>query len=403
MGHSPHSFQIEQLTTLMRYISFTFLIFFVFAFTITGTAIAEYPDPAPGARKHLYRAEQELKKKHYRKSIHILKNLIEKQPDQIHPLVYYVLGNAYYLSGSREQAYHAYKTGHHLDPSNASLCTNLAKTAYEQGNYLLAARKFEQAFQLTTPKDPLLLYHGSVAYYHSKDFTKAEKMIKSYISLHNRFSQKAYSLLIHTYMEQKSWKKAEKSIIRYLRHMPDNVEYRYLLAELRIKMKKYREAVSALEIAHQIKPLSLEKMETLSDLYQQIGAYFNSAHWLEIVYSKKTDVTIMKNIYAIYRQGGMAEKALYWLDRIIEKKPNYNHFFEKGVIFFETGKWNMAIEAFEKCVTLRPEEHQPVYLMGICAFEAGKYKKAIQCFKKTLKSKTYYTDSKSFMELIEGY
>lgn len=72
------------------------------------------------------------------------------------------------------------------------------------------------------------------------------------------------------------------------------------------------------------------------------------------------------------------KEAIEYLDRITEANPNHTSAYNvKGVAWFELGKWDMAIEAFNASIALDSTSYKPFFNRGNAYLEKKEFTKAI--------------------------
>ena len=76
------------------------------------------------------------------------KKFIEKHADRNHCLVEFTLGNALYLSGSKESCLAHYKAAEEMNPAFGPAWVNLGQVAYDLKRYGLAAEALTMGFEV---------------------------------------------------------------------------------------------------------------------------------------------------------------------------------------------------------------------------------------------------------------
>ena len=66
---------------------------------------------------------------------------------------------------------------------------------------------------------------------------------------------------------------------------------------------------------------------------------------------------------------------------------------KKGVALSDTGKYEQAIEAFNRALEIKPDYYKAWKNKGIALRKFGKYKEAIEAYDKALKIKSDYQDA----------
>lgn len=90
---------------------------------------------------------------------------------------------------------------------------------------------------------------------------------------------------------------------------------------------------------------------------------------------------------------GKYEEAIECYDKVIELNPNYAPaWYNKGVALAKLGRYEEAIECYKKAVELNPDYVDAWFNMGVAYAKLGKYEEAIKCYDKVLElnPKDYY-------------
>ena len=64
------------------------------------------------------------------------------------------------------------------------------------------------------------------------------------------------------------------------------------------------------------------------------------------------------------------------------KNPDW---IENGILFFNAGKYNEAIECYDKAIKLNPNSLVALYNKGSAVMQLGKYNEVIECYDKAIK------------------
>ncbi len=191
-------------------------------------------------QKALYEAQEAIKEKAFQKAGRLLTEHLRKYPDKPNPLVFYALGNAWYLGGNLNKAYEIYEQGHTLYPSSSLLCTNLAAVSYELEKYHKAGELFEKAYKLSKSPQKEMLYQAGTAYYKANAFQKAKSVLRLLNSGSGAMKKSWIQILIHVCLELKEWKEAENTLLKFLNQNPEDTEYWRLLSQVRFRQNDYQ-------------------------------------------------------------------------------------------------------------------------------------------------------------------
>ncbi|MCP4353260.1 MAG: hypothetical protein GY795_48025 [Desulfobacterales bacterium] len=150
---------------------------------------------APEEQKALYNAQESIKKKNFKQARQQLLDHLKKHPAKPNLLVFYALGNTWYLEGNLKKASEVYEKGYALHPDSFLLCTNLAVVSYEIGNYVKAGPMFEKAYKLGNPPDAEYLWQAGTAYYKAKNLKRAKSVFKQIMQTRANIKKTGLSFL----------------------------------------------------------------------------------------------------------------------------------------------------------------------------------------------------------------
>lgn len=395
---------IDFLKTCMYRPLLIFLICVLLPLANVPVSAERAPSYTPEEQKSLYEAQEAIRAKQFQKARDILLAHLREHPDKPHPLIYYALGNAWYMSGNLRKAYGAYEKGFALAPDSLPLCSNLGKVAYELGRFRKAGEMFEKAYALTKPRNTELLYHAGGAYYQAKAFRSAKSVLSRLIQ--SKTTQKkdrteALRLLIQVCLESEDWKKAEAMLQDFLRQNPTDAEYWKLLSQIRMRRNDYRGTVSALEILYRIAPPSSQKWEELANLCFHMNAPLKAARYLEKAYGPHPGPAQCDKLSRAYAQAQRLDRAVRYLDLAMQGGRSAKRLLEKGKLFYERGRWGQAIRAFQECVRLSPDNAFAHLLLGYCALEKEDFALARKSFSAASKGGKYRRDALSALRALE--
>lgn len=381
--------------TLMKMLLMIQILFPMLVFAETGTSSLTREE-----QKVLYDAQEAISAKAFQKACGLLAEHLRKCSDKADPLVFYALGNAWYLSGNPDKAYDVYEQGFARWPSSHLLCTNFAAISYELGKYRNAGELFEKAYQISKSSREEMLYQSGTAYYQAKDFEKAKSVL---LRLSSPGTRKSWvQLLIHVCIELKDWKEAENSLLKFLNQNPADTEYWKLLSRVRLRRKDYQGAASALEIIFGMVPPTRNELEELAGIYLHLNFPLKAVRCLEKAYGPSPTPRQCDEISGIYLQAGRADQSLRYLDMAIKQEDSPARLLEKGKRCYEWGRWDEAIAALQSCIQKNPHEAIAHLLLGYCAMEKEGFALARKAFLSASKGKEYRHQALNALKVLDA-
>lgn len=356
-------------------------------FPTHGFAETETASLTKEEQKALYEAQEAIKGKAFQKASRLLTEHLRKYPDKPNPLVFYALGNAWYLGKNLNKAFKAYEQGFTRYPSSYLLCTNLGAVSYELEKYHKAGELFEKAYKLSKSPQKEMLYQAGTAYYQAKAFQKAKSVLRRLHRASGSSKKSWIQLLIHVCLELKDWKEAENTLLNFLNRNPEDTEYWKLLSQVRFRRNDYRGAASALEIIYGITPPTSKESEELANLYLHLNFPLKAIQHLEKAYGPSPTPKQCDKISKIYVQARRTDQAIRYLDMAIKQEYSSARLLEKGKLCYEQARWNEAIKALSACVQKNPREELAHLLIGYCALEKENFDLARKAFLKASKGK----------------
>jgi cytochrome c-type biogenesis protein CcmH/NrfG len=351
-----------------------------------GLACAQ-SNPAPqlsiAVHQALSEAQAAMGKDNFAKARKVLETYIKKHPQSPHSWIYFTLGNVHYQEGRLRQAYQAYRKGYQLDSQDAALCLNLARVSYELQLSKEAARLFKEAYGLSDPSDPKLLYYAAVAYYDSKAYHAAYETLSPVVKAHQKTPKDWVQLCIYCLIEAKRFAEAIHLLERYLAEFPGDHQFWELLGQVHMERQNYKGAAGCLEVSYRLEAPDKQKWKALAGLYLYQNAPLKAVQILERAYLQPT-AQELEQIADSYRRAGRWRQALKCLMRCLEMQPTAKRYHLVGQIWYQQARWREALNAFKKADQLDPENAKRHLLMGFCAIELQNWPQARDHFQQAV-------------------
>ncbi len=315
------------------------------------------------AQAVLHNAGRRIDQQQYEAAVSILQPFIDRH-EKVPAAAYVLLGNALYLQGSPARAREAFCTGLQAYRGSYSLCHNCAVTSYEAGAYDEAAQLFEEACRIvrassgTPPENSTagkgdcgrMLYQAAASWYQAGRFRETRRVLEGLVEDKKQPEPDWLTLLVHTYIELKRSDRAQETLARLLRIMPDMPQYWKLLAQLRCEKSQYREAAAALAVAVSLDPQpDRGDLQALADLYLSLGAPLQAAHVLNRIDNCSAAGSLYGLISRSYERAHRYEEALSFLEKARSRMPPGQYCLTQAQILYRRGSHEDALHVLSGC------------------------------------------------------
>ncbi len=340
-------------------------------------------------RSMLARAQREVEKKSYKRAEKILTEYINDKSNKPNYLVYYLLGNVFYLENRKKDAYKAYREACKLNPSYQPACINLAKMNYDAGKYGEAGDLFLRAYRCSGEPDPEILYEAGVAYFQGKLYRNAKKVLATLLKETKDKKEKYVRLFVHTCIELKEWDTAERYMLSLIEKNRINASYWKLLARIRLGKGDYRAAAGSLEVAYRLDPPEAGRWKELAELYLYMGVPLKAARCLEKAYAPYPSPRQLDEIARAYARANRLKKAVSCYENALKKEPKEARYLEVAKLYYQNGMWKEAAEMLKKCIQIDRANGFAHLLLGYCAWQLNDVGLAMKELSEASKCKRY--------------
>lgn len=180
----------------------------------------------------------------------------------------------------------------------------------------------------------------------------------------------------------------------------------YSFAYEYMKQKKYSDAIPLLEKAVNADSSYVDAYLALRQLYLIVG---DTNKALEVCKSgvkcfadPESKRKMAKAIAKLYADMGNPEKAEQLFQKIIEENPKDANSYDLYASYLESeGRYNEALENYEKASKLDPEDNGIIFRLGNTYFKVKRYSEAVDLLKKA--KETFKDDIEVIKMLAEAY
>lgn len=201
--------------------------------------------------------------------------------------------------------------------------------------------------------------------------------------------------------------KAKELYLEILKEEPNNFEIRKLLGIIEAKSKNFDRALEYLNIALVNKKNDAYLLNSIANVYQQIGS-----HLMAIEYYEKS-IKIKKDFYQAYINKGLAQKnikdykgALQSFSKAIEIEPkDIEAYIGRGNLLSEISNLDAALKDYEQAIKFGENYALPYFNYAVILKELRKNKEALTFFDRAIKLNVNYSEAyynKALTLLSEG-
>ncbi|MCP3852178.1 MAG: PEP-CTERM system TPR-repeat protein PrsT [Gammaproteobacteria bacterium] len=239
---------------------------------------------------------------------------------------------------------------------SAPVFIGLAKIAFLEKENKKAGQWLEQALQ-TEPDNIIALQTKVILLLADKNYKEALSIYNKIITLQPdnlTFYLKRASI----YFRLKEFNNAEKDVMSVLKQRKNNPTANYLLAQIKLQEKKYKESQVAAQNVLNVLPRHYNSMLLLGFANYGLGNYNQADKFLTQYLSSNPDNIAVQNLLAnVYLAQKNGEQALLILENIDEEKKNHNAnvLMTLGSAYFLTGEHQKGVDALNKAKKLEPD------------------------------------------------
>jgi tetratricopeptide (TPR) repeat protein len=265
----------------------------------------------------------------------------------------------------------------------------LGNVYFETGKYDDAISAYREVLD-KTPDNPRVLYNlGSALMMKGDEFAAMEYFKKAGAADRiGEVAHRAYSRLGVIYTERKDFAEAEKYLKEAVSIRPNDALNRYNLGIAYMRQKKTAEAVEELAKAEALGEHNAAVLENIGEAYFSMKNYDKSLEvYNKVKKENERNVKILARIAEIYYEKGELDSAYEMYRKITVLEPTTENarvaYLNMGNILDDAQRFDEAVEAYRKALTITPKDHTVYYNLGIAYKHAGKPELAIAAWKKS--------------------
>ncbi len=235
-------------------------------------------------------------------------------------------------------AQQAFQKAYEIDPTNKEAIKQLTEIYFNNRQYQQALAFAEKCTQC--PETDRIL---GLIYYNTEDYGKATTYLEKTLKKNRNDALAAYSLG-RTYIELEEERKAIPHYINAIENDSSRYAWKYELGLLYYKLGNWREALNYFD-------KSVAAGNTRSN-------DFNENYGFAQLYS------------------GDEVNGLKTVSLVLDKKPNNKELLNNlAAALYQTGKYDLALNYYEKLLTLNPKDAASLYMAGMTFQKKGEKEK----------------------------
>ncbi len=268
-----------------------------------------------------------------------------------------------------------------IEPNNAFYHYNLG-TAYSLNGWLMEAEQsFKKAVSLEQSN---LIYNYALAYlyYERHDYNKALETIEHILALNANYTD---AIILKAMLSAKNGNiiDAKNSLHQLAESVTNNDFLYYAMAKIYKEFPMYKEAISCLQSALNIKPESLEYLSELADCYCELGQFQVAQDIItKVLYLNKHFIFAHLMQAKLYLRQKKYNDALKIVDNAIKLDNSCAEAYKyQAEIFAAQGLKNRSIESAKIAVSLQPSNHAYYAFLAKLYFDAQEFDSAFLYYK----------------------
>jgi tetratricopeptide (TPR) repeat protein len=308
--------------------------------------------------------------------------------DRKNPDIYKNLSLAYRHKKDFDKAVESAEKSASLNADDTDAKTLLGNIYFETGKYDDAISAYRSVLD-KNPHDPRVLYNmGSALMQKGDEFAAVEYFKKAGAADRiGEVAHRAFSRLGVIFTERKDFAEAEKYLKEAVAIRPNDALNRYNLGVAYLRQKKTAEAMEEFSKAEEMGEGNAALMQGIGDAYYSVKNYDKSLEiYNRIRKVNERNITILSRIAEIYYEKGELDNAYEAYRKITVIEPATENarvaYLNMGNILDDAHRFEEAIEAYQKALTISPKDDATYNNLGIAYKHAGKPELAIASWKK---------------------
>lgn len=337
---------------------------------------AEFDSP----REHrlAYRAHKELENEDYEACLDVLSSYISENESPAATL-FVLQAQAHSGLGQESKALATYARAAKLYPENELILRNYAVTSQQAGRMTQAARLFERA--QAQGGDAELLYQAGAAWFQTKHYSRAAKVIQQLIARRAEPKMEWVELLVYSLIQDRQWRQAENQLRNLLHDRPGNADLWRMLAHIRSEQGDLLGAASALELAYDIGHAGAKKWRDVASMYASAGVPMMAVRAMRKGMGESPEPEHCWRMGRLYAQALRIDAAVEWMDKALARERRPGWLLEKAQMLYSHQRYAHSREAATAAAKAYPEVRGEAWMLaGYAAWQKQDWQTAKEAF-----------------------
>ncbi|MDD3012829.1 MAG: tetratricopeptide repeat protein [Candidatus Gastranaerophilales bacterium] len=277
---------------------------------------------------------------------------------------------------------------------------NIARANYEKGEIKIAIEYFKKAIEINSEYFEAY-YNLGVIYYMNEEYDPAIATLKRAVEINKDYD--AYYNLGLSYFSKNDYENAVKSFTQAISisNKDPDIFYNRGLGYYNLATDDFKETIK----------LDSDHSNAICAL-NHVLKFMLPDNNAEIFY-KQGIVNIEKEEYYLaienFRKAvqldplhSKAKESLFFVNKLLNtpKTENSLNYINLGKNYYSKSEYELAIQNFDKAISLNPGNYEAYYYLGIIYAEIEKHDHALPAFQKALELNPGHAESKASLECI---
>jgi tetratricopeptide (TPR) repeat protein len=252
-----------------------------------------------------------------------------------------------------------------LDSTHTAAIRKLGLAAIEIRRYDVAISSFQTAIRQQTD-DTISLRLLAQLHFQTRKWDNAIRDCHQMLSL--QMSGRVNYILGKSYWQKEDYGNAFRYLDAAYKEEPKNIEIPVLFAKGLVDMSNFKQAVKYYQEAIEMDSSRLDLIYETALAYSSMPDDKSAVMFYELAMKKgyPVDDDFIENIANSYMSAGMPDRSIALQLQLLEKRPgDLSLLFNIAQTYYETKRYDQAIDAWQQLLTFDKENARAVYMIGL--------------------------------------